>query len=72
MIIGAVQGLFIAAAMVTATSIVPPERAGRAMALVISGFATASAFGLPLGTLLGQAVGWRGSFIAVVVAGPSC
>jgi DHA1 family inner membrane transport protein len=65
-VIGAVQGLFIAAAMVTATSIVPPERAGRAMALVISGFATSSALGLPLGTLLGQAVGWRGSFVAVV------
>jgi DHA1 family inner membrane transport protein len=66
-LIGAVQGLFIAAAMVTATSIVPPERAGRAMALVISGFATSSALGLPLGTLLGQAVGWRGAFTAVVV-----
>lgn len=65
-LIGAVQGLFIAAATVTATSIVPPERAGRAMSLVISGFATASAFGLPVGTLLGQAVGWRGSFAAVV------
>jgi DHA1 family inner membrane transport protein len=65
-VIGAVQGLYIAAAMVTATSIVPPERRGRAMALVISGFATASALGLPLGTLLGQAVGWRGSFGAVV------
>ena len=65
-VIGAVQGLFIAAAMVTATSIVPPERAGRAMALVISGFATSSALGLPLGTLLGQAIGWRGSFTAVV------
>ncbi|MEO8261440.1 MAG: MFS transporter, partial [Pseudolysinimonas sp.] len=64
-IIGAAQGLFIAAAMTTATSVVPPERAGRAMATVISGFATASALGLPLGTLLGQAVGWRGSFIAV-------
>ncbi|MFC0682629.1 MFS transporter [Lysobacter korlensis] len=67
--IGAVQGLFIAAAMVTATAIVPPERTGRAMALVISGFATASAFGLPVGTLLGQAVGWRGSFVAVVGVG---
>jgi DHA1 family inner membrane transport protein len=65
-VIGAAQGLYIAAAMVTATSIVPPERAGRAMALVISGFATASAFGLPVGTLLGQAVGWRGSFGAIV------
>ena len=65
-IIGAVQGLFIAAAMVTATSIVPPERAGRGMAVIITGFASASAFGLPVGTLLGQAVGWRGSFVAVV------
>jgi DHA1 family inner membrane transport protein len=65
-ITGAVQGLFIAAAMVTATSISPPERAGRAMAVVITGFASSSALGMPLGTLLGQAVGWRGSFVAVV------
>lgn len=65
--IGAVQGLFIAAAMVTATSIVPPDRTGRAMAVVISGFATSSALGLPVGTLLGQSVGWRGSFTAVVI-----
>jgi MFS transporter, DHA1 family, inner membrane transport protein len=68
-VIGAVQGLFIAAAMVTATSIVPRERAGRAMAVIITGFASASALGLPLGTLLGQAVGWRGSFAAVVAVG---
>ena len=68
-LIGAVQGLFIAAGIVTATSVVPPERAGRAMAIVITGFAMASALGLPLGTVLGQAVGWRGSFVAVVVVG---
>lgn len=66
-VIGAVQGLYVAAAITTATSVVAPERAGRAMAVVISGFASASALGLPLGTLLGQAVGWRGSFVAVVV-----
>lgn len=65
-LMGAVQGLFIAAGIVTATSVVPPERAGRAMAVVITGFAMASAAGLPLGTLLGQAVGWRGAFVAVV------
>lgn len=68
-VIGAVQGLFIAAAMATATRIVPPERTGRAMAVIISGFAMSSALGLPAGTLLGQAVGWRGAFVAVVVAG---
>lgn len=66
-VIGAVQGLFIAAAITTATSVVPPHRSGRAMAVVISGFASASALGLPLGTLLGQAIGWRASFVAVVV-----
>lgn len=65
-VIGAAQGLFIAAAMVMATTIVPPQRAGRAMAVVITGFASASALGLPLGTLLGHAVGWRGSFTAIV------
>ncbi|QTE28601.1 MFS transporter [Pengzhenrongella sicca] len=68
-VIGGAQGLFIAAAMVTATSIVPPEQTGRAMALVISGFAMSSAVGLPVGTLLGQAVGWRGSFAGVVAIG---
>lgn len=68
-VIGAVQGLFIAAAMTTATSLVVPERAGSAMAVVISGFATASALGLPVGTLLGHAVGWRGSFLAVMAVG---
>ena len=68
-VVGAAQGLFIAAAFPIATSVVPPERRGRAMATVISGFASASAIGLPLGTLLGQVVGWRGSFTAVVAGG---
>ena len=68
-LVGAVQGLFIAAAITTATSLVPAERTGRAMAVVISGFATASALGLPLFTLLGQTMGWRASFAAVVATG---
>lgn len=71
-VIGAVEGLFIAAAITTATSIVPPERAGRAMAVVISGFAVSGAVGMPLGRLLGEAVGWRASFLGGVaeVSGP--
>lgn len=67
-VIGAVEGLFIAAAITTATSIVPPERAGRAMAVVISGFAVSGAVGMPLGRIIGEAVGWRASFLAVVLA----
>ncbi|GAA1584291.1 MFS transporter [Kribbella sancticallisti] len=63
---GAIQGLFIATAFVAGTSVVPPERMGRALAVVISGIAVSAAVGVPLGTLLGQAVGWRGSFVAII------
>ena len=63
---GAVEGLFIAAALTAVKGIVPKDRSGRAMGLVITGFATASALGLPLGTLAGQVLGWRASFAALV------
>jgi MFS transporter, DHA1 family, inner membrane transport protein len=64
--VGAVEGLFIAAALTAVQGIVPEDRAGRAMGVVITGFATASALGLPLGTLAGQVLGWRASFAALV------
>ena len=64
---GAVQGLFIAAAFAAGIAVVPPERMGRAMAVVISGVAVSAALGVPLGTLVGHLLGWRGSFAAVVV-----
>ncbi|GAA5161573.1 MFS transporter [Pseudonocardia eucalypti] len=64
---GAFAGLFDAAAFTVGIAVVPPDRAGRALAVVISGFAVSAAAGVPLGTLLGQVVGWRASFIAIVV-----
>jgi len=64
---GAFQGLFIAAAFAAGTAVVPPERRGRAMSVVFSGVAVSAALGVPLGTLVGQALGWRGSFVAIVV-----
>jgi DHA1 family inner membrane transport protein len=63
---GAFQGLFIAAAFVAGTAVVPPERMGRAISVVISGVAVSGAVGVPLGTLAGQAIGWRGSFAGAV------
>jgi DHA1 family inner membrane transport protein len=63
---GALQGLFIAAAFAAGTAVVPPERMGRAIAVVISGTAVSGALGVPLGTLVGQALGWRGSLVAAV------
>jgi MFS transporter, DHA1 family, inner membrane transport protein len=64
---GALAGLFDAAAFAAGIAVVPRERAGRALAVVISGVAVATAVGVPLGTLLGQALGWRGSYTAIVV-----
>jgi DHA1 family inner membrane transport protein len=66
-LIGAIQGLFIAAAFAAGVAVVPPERTGRAIAVVISGTAVSGALGVPLGTLAGQALGWRGSFTAAAV-----
>lgn len=63
---GALQGLFIAAAFMIATSVVPPQRAGRAISIVLSGFAVSTAAGVPIGTLIGHALGWRGAFAAVL------
>ncbi|MFE3178068.1 MFS transporter [Amycolatopsis sp. NPDC059235] len=64
---GAAGGLFIAAAFEIGTSIVPPERAGRAISVVISGTTVSAALGVPLGTLAGQALGWRGAFVGIAV-----
>lgn len=64
---GAVQGLFIAVGFVTGMSLVPPERAGRAISVIISGIAVSAALGVPLGTLVGQTVGWRGSFTGIIL-----
>ncbi|MGK5551853.1 MFS transporter, partial [Actinomadura kijaniata] len=52
-------GLFVPAASVTAAALVPADRRGRAIATVTTGFAAATAFGAPLGTALGDALGWR-------------
>jgi DHA1 family inner membrane transport protein len=64
---GAVQGLFIAAAFAAGVSVVPPARMGRAISVVISGVAVSGAVGVPVGTLVGQALGWRGAFAAAAV-----
>ncbi|MGR6920421.1 MFS transporter [[Actinomadura] parvosata] len=63
---GALGGLFVAVAFVVGMSVVPPERMGRAISAVFGGFAVSGALGVPLGTLLGQVMGWRGAFLAVV------
>ena len=71
-VIGALHGLFVAVAFVLAMSVVPPERMGRAISVVVSGLSVSTALGVPLGTLVGQVLGWRGSFTAVAVLSCGC
>lgn len=66
---GSLQGLFVGVAFAVATSIVPPERVGRAMSAVIGGFAVSTALGVPAGILIGQELGWRGAFVAIILLG---
>ncbi|MBG6138745.1 MFS transporter [Longispora fulva] len=63
--IGALAGLFIAVGFTAAVSVVPPERMGKAIGIVISGVAMAGALGVPLGTAVAPVIGWRGSFLAI-------
>ncbi|MBB5922688.1 DHA1 family inner membrane transport protein [Actinoalloteichus hoggarensis] len=52
-------GLFIPNASVTAATLVAPRLQGRAIALVVTGFTAAVAFGAPIGTALGGLLDWR-------------
>lgn len=66
---GALAGLMLATAFVVGTAIVEPGRAGRAISAVFSGVAVSGALGVPLGTLAGEMLGWRGAFAAVALLG---
>ncbi|OKI00181.1 hypothetical protein A6A06_23755 [Streptomyces sp. CB02923] len=61
--------LFTPAAAAAAPALVPAERRGRALATVGAGMAAATAAGVPLGTLIGGAFGWRATFLAVAALG---
>ncbi len=66
---GALHGLFICVAFAVAGALVPAERTGRAIGIVLGGIAVSTALGVPLGTLVGQAMGWRAGFVGVAVLG---
>lgn len=42
---------------------------GRALSVAMAGIPLALAFGIPLGTILGSVVGWRGVFLILVLTG---
>ncbi|MFI6603970.1 MFS transporter [Nonomuraea sp. NPDC050536] len=61
--------MFTPTASGVATALSTPERRGRALALVMGGLTVSSAIGVPLGTWLGTASGWRTTMWLVVGLG---
>lgn len=51
----------------TAAQLAGPERAGRAVSTVYLGISAAMLLGIPLGTVAGDAIGWRGAFWALAL-----
>lgn len=60
---------FFGTGAVMAARLAPPGRSARAIALMISGLTIANVIGVPLGTFVGQAAGWRTTFLAVAGIG---
>lgn len=66
---GLPHGAYFGIGAVVASSLVPPGRRARAVATMMMGLTIANVVGVPLTTLFGQALGWRSTYLTVVVIG---
>ncbi|HVX72920.1 MAG TPA: MFS transporter [Devosia sp.] len=63
--IALIHGAYFGTAMVVATAIVEEKRRGFAVGLILAGLTVANIIGVPIGTAIGTAFGWRMTFAAV-------
>lgn len=63
------HGVFFGAGNVVVSRLVPLERRGAAFSLFIGGITIANLLGLPGGSAIGNAFGWRMAFVAVALLG---
>jgi DHA1 family inner membrane transport protein len=63
------HGAFFGVGSVVAAGLVPPERRASAIALMFTGLTAANVLGVPLGTAVGQQLGWRATFWIVTALG---
>ncbi len=64
---GLPHGAYFGVASLVAAALVPPALRGRAVSSVMLGLSAATLAGVPAATWLGQALGWRSAYWAVVV-----
>ncbi|MEV8637956.1 MFS transporter [Streptosporangium sp. NPDC051023] len=63
------HGAYFGIGSVVAASLVAPERRASAIAMMFTGLTLANVLGVPLGTAVGQALGWRATFWIVTAVG---
>jgi DHA1 family inner membrane transport protein len=63
------HGTFFGVGSVVATGLVPVDRKASAIAVMFTGLTVANILGVPLGTWIGQQLGWRATFWCVTVVG---
>ena len=63
------HGAFFGIGSVVAAELVAPEKKAGAIAMMFTGLTVANVVGVPLGTLVGQTLGWRMTFTIVAALG---
>lgn len=61
----ACQGSFFGIASIVAISVAGPGKSGMALSMLVAGVTVANILGLPGGTIIGNAFGWRASFLVL-------
>lgn len=63
------HGAFFGIGSVVAASLVAPDKKAGAIAIMFTGLTAANVLGVPIGTFLGQQLGWRSTFWAIAAIG---
>ncbi len=63
------HGVFMSIGSTIAADLVTEDRRASAISLMFTGLTVATVTGVPLGTYLGQQLGWRTAFVAIVIVG---
>ncbi len=63
------HGTFFGVGAVIASNLVRPDKRAGAVSIMMAGLTIANIIGVPLGTFIGQNMGWRSSFGAIAIMG---
>jgi len=63
------HGVFMSIGSTIAADLVPEHRRASAISIMFTGVTVATVTGVPLGTFIGQQLGWRAAFILIVIVG---